>query len=483
MGTDNTSSADKQGNLSASNHPEYDEYLVDWKQMRDTFSGERVVKENGTVYLPKTAGMKADGTEGNDAYASYKLRTVFYDFVATTVADMLGVLEKEPTVYELPTRLEPLEEDAGPDSEPLKVVHRRVNEQQLITSRVGLLLDPPSATTPQALPSIVQYNAETILNWDSDNKEPRWIVLNESRNVVGEGSLTWVWKEEYRLLALDGSDRYYTTVYDKYPRDVDIDNPGAAVDSSDPMSGEAVYPMLNGNTLDTIPFVFINATSLGVNVEKPMLLGLSNLALAAYRGDADYRQALFLQAQDTLFLQGFTEEDKSSIRVGAGAFISSTNTEADAKFIGIESDGLPEMKESQRDLIEKATDMGIEMRDKSGVESGDAILTRLTVRTATLTTVAKVAAAGVQKLLRIAAIWAGVAPEEVEVTPNLDFTDSAVTPKEVLEMWTVTQAGGMTTEDFHAWLKGHDLTSDDLEEWQAKIADSTATALSLGLPG
>ena len=123
------------------------------------------------------------------------------------------------------------------------------------------------------------------------------------------------------------------------------------------------------------------------------------------------------------------------------------------------------------------------MRDKSGVESGDAILTRLTVRTATLTTVAKVAAAGVQKLLRIAAMWAGVAPEEVEVTPNLDFTDSAVTPKEVLEMWTVTEKGGMTTEDFHAWLKGHDLTSDDLEEWQAKIADSTAAALSLGLPG
>jgi len=483
MGTDNTSSADKQGNLSASNHPEYDEYLVDWQQMRDTYAGERIVKEAGTTYLPKTAGMEADGTAGNTAYTSYKLRTVFYDFVATTVADMLGIMEKEPTVYELPTRLEPLEESAGPDNEPIRVVYRRVNEQQLISSRVGLLLDPPSVTEPNALPSIVQYNAETILNWDTDNKEPQWIVLDESRNVLSEGTLSWEWKEEYRLLALDGSGRYYTAVFDEYPRTVDVDEPAPASDPANPLPGEAVYPMLNGNVLDTIPFVVCNATSLGLNVEKPMLLGLSNLALAVYRGDADYRQALFMQAQDTLFLKGFVEGEDSSVRMGAGAYLSSVNPEADAKFIGIQSDGLSEMKDSQNDLIEKASDMGIEMRDKSGVESGDAILTRLTVRTATLTTVAKVAAAGVQKLLRIAATWAGVDPETVLVTPNLDFTDSSVTPKEVLEMWTVAQQGGMTVEDFHAWLKQHDLTNEDFEKWQSKIADSTAAALSLGLVG
>jgi len=334
-----------------------------------------------------------------------------------------------------------------------------------------------------ALPSIVQYNAETILNWDSDNNPPRWVVLDESRNVLEEGTLSWTRKEEYRLLALDSSDRYYTAVFDEYPRTVDVNEPASAVDQADPMSGEAVYPMLNGNTLDVIPFVVINATSLGLGVEKPMLLGLSNLALAVYRGDADYRQALFMQAQDTLFLKGFVEGEDSSVRMGAGAYLSSVNPEADAKFIGIESDGLSEMKDSQNNLIEKASDMGIEMRDKSGVESGDAILTRLTVRTATLTTVAKVAAAGVQKLLRIAATWSGVDPETVEVKPNIDFTDSTVTPKEVLEMWTVAQQGGMTVEDFHAWLKQHDLTADDLEEWQSKIADSTAAALSLGLVG
>jgi len=53
MGTDNTSSADKQGNLSASNHPEYDEYSTDWQQMRDTFNGERIVKEAGTLPISR----------------------------------------------------------------------------------------------------------------------------------------------------------------------------------------------------------------------------------------------------------------------------------------------------------------------------------------------------------------------------------------------------------------------------------------------
>jgi hypothetical protein len=409
------STADKFGDIAVQTHPQYSEYENDWQQMRDTYAGERVVKAASTTYLPKTAGQEADGTDGAKAYDAYKLRAVFHDFVSTTVKDMLGLLEKEPTLYKFPARLEPMRESATDEGDKLLVLHRRVHEEQLITSRVGLLLDPPTETSPAPIPQVVQYNSETILNWDSDNKIPQWIVLDESRYQLNRETFTWEWVEEYRLLALDAETGvYFSRSYDEYPSELVLVQ----------QEGDAV-PMMNGNTIDFIPFVCINAASLGLDVESPMLLGLSNLALAVYRGEADYRQALFLQAQDTLVLSGFSEQEATSIRVGAGAAIRSQNIDAKAEFIGITSDGLTEMRESQDALTSQAKDMGVELRDKSGVESGDAILTRLTVRTATLTTVAKVAAAGIQGLLRMAALWIGVGPEEVVVTPNTDFSDSS----------------------------------------------------------
>ena len=44
-----------------STHPTYAEFILDWSTMRDTYRGERVIKQNGTIYLPATMGMEEDG--------------------------------------------------------------------------------------------------------------------------------------------------------------------------------------------------------------------------------------------------------------------------------------------------------------------------------------------------------------------------------------------------------------------------------------
>ena len=59
-----------------STHPDYDKMANDYRQMRDTSSGQRAVKMGGTLYLKPTAGMTLDGAKlgiepGYSAYLTY----------------------------------------------------------------------------------------------------------------------------------------------------------------------------------------------------------------------------------------------------------------------------------------------------------------------------------------------------------------------------------------------------------------------------
>jgi hypothetical protein len=134
-------------------HPQYSEFILDWLTMRDTYRGERIVKEKGELYLPPTAGMQADGMltkqPGRQAYDSYKLRAVYHDFVSDAVEAMIGMMHSKPPTIELPKALEPMMERATINGEGLAHLLRRINEQQLITGRLGLLLDLPIIPDPQ----------------------------------------------------------------------------------------------------------------------------------------------------------------------------------------------------------------------------------------------------------------------------------------------------------------------------------------------
>ena len=130
-------------------NPEYTVHASDWMTMRDFYRGETQVKSKHTRYLPATSGMIADGygsstaasNIGYQAYEAYKTRAVFPDYVKEAVEAYVGLLHlKEPTI-ELPPELEFIRLNATLHGESLSMLLRRINEEQLVTGRVGLLLD------------------------------------------------------------------------------------------------------------------------------------------------------------------------------------------------------------------------------------------------------------------------------------------------------------------------------------------------------
>jgi Domain of unknown function (DUF4055) len=490
-----------------STHPLYDEFEADWLMMRHSYGGERVVKEQKTRYLPATKGQVLDGQGSNNPkaigeidYSAYLARAVFPDYVREAVEHYVGMMHRKPAQFELPKALEGVIEKATNTGETLQTLLRRINTEQLVGGRLGLLVDmpPPDKIDPaNPVPYIALYVAESIINWDDSNDQQglnalSLVVLDET-GPVRKDDFTWQDQERFRVLM-------------KLPMAEErADTPDAVV-TVDPSSG-AIYkqqvfigsgstvaldtmapPTLRGKPLETIPFVFVNTKDIVPAPDLPPLLGLARLCMTIYRGEADYRQTLYLQGQDTLVTIGGiidpvgtggpADTTSDGVRVGAGSRID-LNMGGDAKYIGVGADGLAEQRtaiENDRKLAE--TKSGQMISPSAGKqESGDALTTRLSAQTATLTQVAKTGATALENVLKIAAEWMGANPDEVKVEPNLEFVHQAMPTKDLVDLMSARTMGApLSIESIHEILVARGYTRKDLEDEMEAIAEEDVAA-------
>ncbi len=480
-------------------HPQYSLFQTTWKLMRDSFGGEKIIKDEGFVYLPPTSGMLLDGAAtdpnsvGFKTYDAYRKRAVYHAFVEQAVKIALGKLHHKPSVIELPTALEPLRDRATVNGDSLEVLHMKINKEQLTTGRLGLLLDLPITPGVQDLPYIATYGAEHIRNWDDGEvEEPvlqtlNLVVLDESEFVRGQssssgsvGQFEWVLETKYRVLVLGD-------VAENEGQNAGVYRSGLFVGIQTQFSEEALTaPQIRGQTLDKIPFVFINPMDTLTDVDKPPLDTIARLALTIYRGEADYRQSLFMQGQDTLVMIGVADDGKGATRVGAGAEIRIPSPEGDAKYIGVDSMGLPEQRSAIENDMERAEQLSGQFISKtSQVESGDAVRRRMTAQAVTLTDVAKAGAMGLERILKCAAEWVGANPDEVSVQPNLDFEDDELLPSE-LAAWMGAANMGAPISRRTIWenIKRRELTNEEtFEDEMAQIESEQVFRDDADIPG
>lgn len=442
-------------------HPDFTEADKDWVLMEDGHAGERKVKERGSVYLPTTSGQRAlgieSGKEGAELYAAYLCRANYPPLLKDTANALVGIMNKEPPVITLPSALEDMEKMATARGEPLTALIRRLQLRQLLFGRTGILADVDAS---RDLPYLVDYTARQIINWDdevedAESAERRVVltVLDESRNV--RDGFQWSWVNKYRALELDG-ENYTVTIEDGGARSAPI------------------TPSIQGKTSPRIPFVFINDADLTPELGDIPLVGLARLALTIYRGDADYRQALFMQGQDTLVVIGEdvdTDDPDQQLIVGAGAHINIPNENGDAKFIGTDSNGLPEMRSAQENDFERAANYGLQMMSKGGgAEAAETLKIKVAARTATLVNIAETSAAGLENILRLCAEWVGADPDEVNVEPNTDFIDEAMPAAELLGYMNAKSRGAPLSEkSIHALMRKGDVTALTYDEEQEEL--------------
>ncbi len=477
-------------------HPDFLARRPDWVTLFDAHEGQRHIKSKTTLYLPATSGMRAlsnskdklDG-EGGDLYAAYLIRAFFPDLMKETVRALTGILDREAANIELPEALEDMREIATPKGESLNDLLVQMHINQLLYGRLGLLLDVDPNSD---LPVIVQYPAPQVLNWDDialtqndkqidDGKRSQakrrllLAVLDETRYERETGDrFTWNLVPRFRALSLgDAEQNVYTS---------QVERDGAMQ--------EAVQPSIRGTTLEEIPFVFVNTTDLGSRPGEAPLVNLANLSMAIYRGEADHRSALFMSGQDTLVITGYDISAGSSENpgddakpiIGSGAYLNLPDPEADAKFIGPDSQALPEQRTSLEDDYQRAGEEGIKLLSSgAGAEAAETLRIRVAARTATLQTIAITAATGLETSLRQAAEWVGANPDDVKIEPNLDFVEETQNVKELIDFATAKKAGvPLSWKSVHNYLRAKDFTEFTFEEELEEIEEEADNEILSG---
>lgn len=469
-----------------SKHPLYEEFFSDWEMMRDLYRGERVVKSGREKYLPATQGMKLDGMKsttepGYIAYQAYLTRAVFHDYVREAVEMLIGLMHQKPPTIELPAKLEPLRLNATQHGETLELLLRKINEEQLITGRVGLLADfPENPVTNVVTPYIAMYIAEAIVNWDDGSsntlQDLNFVVLNES-GLKRTEDFEWEIEKVYRVLQLGDLEGYDSGTY--------LAGVFREQGGGTPMynAAEMKPPTYLSQTIKKIPFVFANSKDIVSTPDDAPLNGLGRLTLAIYRGEADYRQNLFMQGQDTLVVignvsnpSGIPGQDGDAIRTGAGSRID-LDIGGDAKYVGVNSQGLSEQRQAIENDKKKAEQKASNLINptNSQQESGEALKTRIAAQTATLNQIALAGAAALEKLLKIVAEWMGADANAVKVTPNLEFADLSFNAQNLTQLMSARSMGApISLESIHAYLAEKGLSKLTFEEEMSKIEQEDA---------
>lgn len=462
-------------------HPLFEKFNKIWTKLDHVFEGQEKIKEERTKYLPALPSMELDGMATEDdlgakRYAQYLLRANFPDNYSEAVRNNHGLLWSKPPVIQLPPEMEYMNEKATRDGLSISSLLSLINEMQLRNGRIGLLLDMSSVASSDNKPFISVYYANAIRNWDKadatqevERDALNMVVLDESKLVRVDGGFDWEMEKRYRVLSLgamnvddpDGTAVYKQALFIESESDYD--------------EAALIAPVFRGDPLKEIPFIAINASDCLIDPDVPPLLGLANLCLSMYISDADYRQHLYLQSQDTLVRIGAsgagTEDGSAPARVGAGAVID-VSIGGDVKYVGVESQGLSEERLAiAADKEEAALKAGQMVNNTKGSqESGEALRTRIGARTASLVQLAKTGANGLEMLLKVCATWMGADPSAVKVEPNLDFSKSIFSGQNLVQTMAARQLGApVSLKTIHEYLTDQGLTKLEFEEEMKQI--------------
>lgn len=282
-------------------HPDllywYDEYLL----IRDVCSGERDVKDEGTLYLPQLEAQEPD------EYYAYLDRATFYPFTGRTVNALVGtVFYRDPVLTGVPENRTPLLRTITKDGQPHLPLMKSVCQEVLSVGRVGLLVDLPREPSTEPKPYIETYIAENILDWETTViNDPAHelhgrevfskIVLREIDPVTVStmpGTLAKKFLIRYRELLLEVRPNpgtgipKYTYVQKYYAlRDGDATYPKDLVTT--------VIPTRREEPLDVIPFVLFGPMLSSAEIEKPPIIDIARLNVSHYRSYAHLEHGRF----------------------------------------------------------------------------------------------------------------------------------------------------------------------------------------------
>lgn len=460
-------------------HKGYDLYAPKWQRCRDVVSGQDAVHGAGTRYLPRLQDQELA------EYLAMVQRTPFYNATWRTIAGFIGMLYRKPPNLEVPKPVEALLEDVTMSGINFSTFAQDCTLEDLEVSRLGVLVDHPAfklnpdgtaLTIAQAeavgqRPSMQQYKAEAIINWEFGRINNK-TVLTQVRllEIVTIKKSEFESEEETHIRVLDlvegeGGWQYRVRVF---------------MEDTEVQIGEDVYPLMNGKPLDFIPFYFIGPDGTDGTLDDPILIDLVDLNLKHYMVSADYEHGCHMTGLPTPVVSGYAREfDQAGKPIESKFYIGSTtawvfpDANAKAEFLEFTGQGLQALEKNLDRKEAQMAAIGARMLapEKSGVEAAETLAMRHNGENSILAAIAVAVSDGLTKALKVFCEWAGQPSTNVKFEINREFIPVIADSALLTQLMALVQGGHMDAESLFDWLKRADLIDHDLtfEEMQARI--------------
>lgn len=451
-------------------HNDYTNSLTAWTYCRDVIGGDDNVKAKKTLYVPMLS------EQSTTEYQAMLNRPVFEGFTQRTLDGLSGLVFSKSPTQEVSTKLESLFKNIDLDNSTLTDIAQDTVSDVLSVGRLGLLVDMASVDTQgmtaaevellNVRPYIKKYTTENIINWKYENinntQVLTMVVLKETKEVWSD-EFTSDLVDVYRVLSLQ-EGIYTVRVFEEGENGF--------------MSSEPIYPKMNGNAMNEIPFISITPTSLTLTPEKPPLYDLAKVNMTHFKTNVDYYHGMHFTALPTPYGSGVQMGENETLAIGSTSFHMFPDPDAKLAYLEFEGDGLQTLEREKSTLKETMVTLGSNMlqSDKKVAEAENTLAIRNAGQNATLISTADTVSRGITKALQIMNAWIG-GTDEVSYRLNTDYNLTQMDAPTMTAMVNAWMSGAFSKKDLYTNLKKGELIEDNktYEEYQADIEEDTPT--------
>lgn len=441
-----------------SQNNQYAEHIDDWKMMADALAGERSIKNGGTLYLPKTAGIKEAEAAATDEggltpeqarqlYLDYKARAIYPLWVKDSLRTMMGLVAKQELEIQLPPALRALEQNATPDGFDLKALWLRIVAALLTKGRAPIVGDFDGSAEPY----IAEYSAESGINWNealtNGRRDLVLAVFEESRETDDGDEFEPTTETVYRVFSLRDGQAVVRLLRED----------GSSVEEEKALgrqSGDSLQ------AIDFLPVIYIGTTDNNPDVDEIPLLTMAQAALKSYQLSADYFTSLHYTAHPQPVVSGLDDDANLRVTGPMAAWLLPEGGTAD--YLEFSGQGVEATRQAMEDQRNAALEVGARVLDV-GAESGEARKARQDDQHSTLYGIVKQAAAGLEQMCRYLAEWRGLSPDTVTVSVEPTFSRADIDAAMLQILSNLRLAGEVPRQVIYEALRKAQLTelSDD----------------------
>jgi hypothetical protein len=481
-------------------HPDYGRFVKKWRRCQDVFDGQDAIHDAGEEYLPRLK----DQTE--EDYQAYKGRATFYNATYRTISGLVGMMFKRPPKIEVPPAIEEMLKDVTLSGVELQVFAQLISTEALKKGRVGILVDCPTVKNAEGReyitladqleqgvrPSLQMYVAESIINWKTtrvDNMVVLSMVVLKEQMAETKDEFEDKMVDVYRVLDMDGlfyRVRLFRRTQERKDEIVAAAprTPAGVRPAIDPTRanegfeqiGEDLFPLMDGEPMTYIPFVFMSAEDLEPNASDPPLIDLVNLNLSHYRTTADYEHGAHFTGLPTPWISGHTQENKNEkLYVGSSHAWVFPRPETRVGYLEFGGQGLGTLKEVLDRKEQQMAILGARMLEpqKRGVEKPEAMSIYRKGEESTLSMVAQTVSMGLERALKWFAEWAGADPKNLIFEINRNFLTLPMDAGMLSSLVSGWQMGAFSDRTLFDNLQRGEVISDEktFEEEQTEIQE------------